>query len=75
AFKHMTVRENVAFGLKISKRPKTEISRRVDELLGIVWIDGFQQRYPAQLSGGQRKRMALARERLRDVVPGQCLHA
>ncbi|NUS42285.1 MAG: sulfate ABC transporter ATP-binding protein [Mycobacteriaceae bacterium] len=61
AFKHMTVRDNVAFGLKIRKRPKAEIAKRVDDLLAIVGLDGFQHRYPAQLSGGQRQRMALAR--------------
>jgi sulfate transport system ATP-binding protein len=61
AFKHMTVRDNVAFGLTIRKRPKAEIARKVDDLLEIVGLEGFQHRYPAQLSGGQRQRMALAR--------------
>jgi len=61
AFKHMTVRENVAFGLKVRKRPKAEIRAKVDELLGVVGLAGYQERYPSQLSGGQRQRMALAR--------------
>src|SRR6476660_6593470 len=61
AFKHMTVRENVAFGLKVRKRPKAEVQAKVDELLGIVGLAGYHERYPSQLSGGQRQRMALAR--------------
>ena len=61
AFKHMTVWENVAFGLKVRKRPKAEIGRRVHELLELVQLEGLAKRYPAQLSGGQRQRMALAR--------------
>ncbi|TWS18792.1 ATP-binding cassette domain-containing protein, partial [Tsukamurella sputi] len=61
AFKHMTVRENVAFGLKIRKRPAAEVKAKVDDLLEVVGLTGFQTRYPAQLSGGQRQRMALAR--------------
>ena len=61
AFKHMTVRENVAFGLKIRKRPKEEVKAKVDELLQVVGLAGYQERYPSQLSGGQRQRMALAR--------------
>jgi sulfate transport system ATP-binding protein len=61
AFKHMTVRENVAFGLRIRKRPKAQIDAKVDELLAIVGLRGHHERYPSQLSGGQRQRMALAR--------------
>jgi sulfate transport system ATP-binding protein len=61
AFKHMTVWENVAFGLKVRKRPKAEIENRVHELLELVQLEGLAKRYPAQLSGGQRQRMALAR--------------
>ena len=61
AFKHMTVANNVAFGLSIQKRPKAEISERVHELLKLVHLEGFADRYPSQLSGGQRQRMALAR--------------
>jgi sulfate transport system ATP-binding protein len=61
AFKHMTVRENVAFGLRIRKRPKAEVTAKVDELLQIVGLQGYHTRYPSQLSGGQRQRMALAR--------------
>ncbi len=61
AFKHMTVADNVAFGLKIRKRPKEEIRRRVAELLELVQLQGLAKRYPAQLSGGQRQRMGLAR--------------
>ena len=61
AFKHLTVRENVAFGLRIRKRPKDEIRERVDELLDLVQLSGLAERYPGQLSGGQRQRMALAR--------------
>ena len=61
AFKHMTVRDNVAFALTIRKRPKQEIRERVDELLELVQLSGFADRYPSKLSGGQRQRMALAR--------------
>jgi len=61
AFKHMTVRDNVAFGLTVRKRPKAEIRERVAELLRLVQLEAFADRYPAQLSGGQRQRMALAR--------------
>src|ERR671916_1770968 len=61
AFKHMTVRDNVAFGMRIRKQPKDRIDARVDELLQVVGLGGYQKRYPNQLSGGQRQRMALAR--------------
>jgi sulfate/thiosulfate transport system ATP-binding protein len=61
AFKHMTVHKNVAFGLEIRRRPRSEIKGRVEELLELVQLTGLAKRYPAQLSGGQRQRMALAR--------------
>jgi sulfate transport system ATP-binding protein len=60
-FKHMTVYDNVAFGLTVRRRPKAEVRERVHELLSLVRLDGLAERYPAQLSGGQRQRMALAR--------------
>jgi sulfate transport system ATP-binding protein len=61
AFKHMTVFENIAFGMRVRKRSKQEIAARVQELLELVQLSGLAGRYPSQLSGGQRQRMALAR--------------
>jgi sulfate/thiosulfate transport system ATP-binding protein len=61
AFKHMTVAENVAFGLRIRRRPRAEVRQRVTELLELVQLSRLGDRYPAQLSGGQRQRMGLAR--------------
>jgi sulfate/thiosulfate transport system ATP-binding protein len=61
AFKHMTVYDNIAFGLRIRKRPRKEIRERVNTLLELVQLEGLAKRYPAQLSGGQRQRMGLAR--------------
>jgi spermidine/putrescine transport system ATP-binding protein len=60
-FPHMTVRENVAFGLRMQKRPKDEIRRRVAEALRMVHLEDFAERRPAQLSGGQQQRVAIAR--------------
>src|SRR5262249_2285907 len=61
AFKHMTVWDNVAFGLRIRRRTRAEIKERVAELLELVQLSRLAERYPAQLSGGQRQRMGLAR--------------
>jgi sulfate/thiosulfate transport system ATP-binding protein len=61
AFKHMSVFDNVGFGLKIRKWKKPKIHSRVHELLELVQLDGLADRLPSQLSGGQRQRMALAR--------------
>ncbi|ACG73334.1 sulfate ABC transporter, ATPase subunit [Anaeromyxobacter sp. K] len=60
-FRHMTVAENVGFALRVRKRPRAEVTARVDELLSLVQLDGLRGRYPHQLSGGQRQRVALAR--------------
>jgi len=60
-FKHMTVRENIAFGLTVRRRPKAERRARVEELLALVRLEGLGDRYPSEISGGQLQRMALAR--------------
>jgi len=60
-FKHMTVRQNIAFPLELRKTPPTEIQERVNRLLDLIQLAGYGNRYPAQLSGGQRQRVALAR--------------
>src|SRR4029453_8079801 len=60
AFKHMTVWKNVACGLEIRRRPRSEIKDRVTQLLELVQLGGLADRYPAQLSGGQRQRMGLS---------------
>ena len=60
-FRHMTVAENVGFGLAVRKTPKDEVRKRVDELLDLVQLSPFRDRYPDQLSGGQRQRVALSR--------------
>jgi sulfate transport system ATP-binding protein len=61
AFAHMTVRDNVGFGLRIRKRPRDQVGAKVDELLGLVGLTKWSEQRPHQLSGGQRQRMALAR--------------
>jgi len=60
-FPHMTVAQNVAFGLKMRKIGRTELEQKVAETLELVELDGLGQRYPRQLSGGQQQRVALAR--------------
>ena len=60
-FRHMTVFENVAFGLRVRKAPKNEINQRVHELLSLIRLEGLGGRFPSELSGGQRQRVALAR--------------
>lgn len=60
-FKHMTVRQNIAFALEIRKAKKPKVKARVEELLDLVQLSALGDRYPSQLSGGQRQRVALAR--------------
>jgi sulfate transport system ATP-binding protein len=60
-FGHMTVADNVAFGLRIRRTSKREVAERVAELLTLVQLEGFDGRFPSELSGGQRQRVALAR--------------
>lgn len=60
-FKHMSVYDNIAFGLQVKKIPKPQIKERVMELVELTGLKGFEHRYPHQLSGGQRQRVAFAR--------------
>lgn len=60
-FPHMTIYDNVAYGLKMKKVKKAEIKARVTEMLDMVQLGGFEKRYPSQLSGGQKQRVAIAR--------------
>jgi sulfate/thiosulfate transport system ATP-binding protein len=60
-FRHMTVRDNIAFGMEIRQAKKSDIDARVQELLSLIQLDGYENRFPSQLSGGQRQRIALAR--------------
>ncbi len=60
-FRHLTVEQNVAFGLNVRNVPKEDAKKRARELLALVGLGGLEERYPSQLSGGQRQRVALAR--------------
>ncbi len=60
-FPHMTVYDNVAYALKIARKPKAEIKERVAEALALVQMNGYEKRYPSELSGGQKQRVAIAR--------------
>ena len=60
-FPHMTIFDNVAYGLRMSKVPKDEITRRVRDILALVQLTSFEDRRPSQLSGGQKQRVAIAR--------------
>ncbi len=77
-FPHLTVADNVAFGLRMHRVPATEAARRVDEALAMVQLDGYGSRRPHQLSGGQQQRVALARavvNRPRVLLLDECLNA
>lgn len=60
-FPHMTVGDNVGYGLKLKKRPKSEIKKKVAKMLELVQLKGYEKRKPHELSGGQRQRVAIAR--------------
>jgi len=60
-FPHMTIFDNVAYGLKVKKFRRAEIAERVEEMLALVQLTGYEKRYPSQLSGGQKQRVAIAR--------------
>ena len=70
-YPHMSVRQNMAYGLKIRKMPKDEINRKVEAAADILEISAYLDRKPRQLSGGQRQRVAMGRAIVRDQRPGR----
>lgn len=60
-FPHMNVADNIGYGLKLKKTPKAQIAQRVEQMLKLVQLEGYEKRMPDQLSGGQRQRVAIAR--------------
>ena len=66
-FPHMKVYDNIAFGLRMRKKPKAEVERRVKEGAALLQLEPYLDRYPAQLSGGQRQRVAVARAIVTDA--------
>src|ERR687893_3202680 len=69
-FPHLTVFENVAFGLRMRRRPNNEVKQRVEQAAGLLQLDPYLGRYPAQLSGGQRQRVAGGRGRILEAPGG-----
>ena len=67
-FPHLTVADNIAFGLNLKRKPKSEIARSVKEMLELVSLGGYEERWPGQLSGGERQRIALARALVNEPV-------
>jgi multiple sugar transport system ATP-binding protein len=65
-YPHMTVSQNLAFGLKLRHTPKAEITRRVNEAAALLGLDPYLSRKPAALSGGQRQRVAMGRAIVRE---------
>ena len=65
-YPHMSVRQNLGYGLKVRRTPKAEIRRRVDEVAGMLGLEDLLERRPAQLSGGQRQRVAMGRAIVRE---------
>jgi putative ABC transport system ATP-binding protein len=65
-FPHMNVFTNIAFGLQLQRRPAAEIAERVQQMLELVQLTGYEGRYPGQLSGGQQQRVAIARALITD---------